>query len=86
MLEPAAVGTPVLTGPSFYNFKDITNELISEQALIVCTSPTEISEQLISLIDNKLLSEEMVKSAMKVVQRNRGALSKTVNHIQEQLL
>ncbi|WP_459680128.1 lipid IV(A) 3-deoxy-D-manno-octulosonic acid transferase [Vibrio comitans] len=79
MLEPAALGKPILNGPSFFNFKDITNQLIQEQALVICQSADEISNNLIRLFKDSSARIQMGSNAYQVVKRNQGAVTKTID-------
>lgn len=82
MLEPAAIGLPTITGPSYYNFKVIADKLIAEQALVVCSSPVDISEKLYQLFTDTDAYNKMKEGATKVVQDNQGALLKTTSILQ----
>ncbi|WP_261873691.1 lipid IV(A) 3-deoxy-D-manno-octulosonic acid transferase [Vibrio rarus] len=78
MLEPAALEKPILNGPSYFNFKDITQQLIKEKALIICPSDEDISSQLIHLFDDSTRRMQMGENAYQVVKRNQGAVNKTI--------
>lgn len=81
LLEPAALAKPSLTGPSFYNFKLITEQLVKAQACIVCETEQEISSNLIMLFADKKEQQKMGDNALNVVNRNKGALAKTLSAI-----
>lgn len=85
MLEPAAVGLPTITGASYYNFKDIANKLIEEQALNVCSSPIDISDKLYQLFTDSSIYNRMKDGAKKVVRENQGALGITIHILQQTL-
>lgn len=78
LLEPAALAKPCLTGPSFYNFQIITEQLINEHACIVCQSPEDIASNLIALFSDKARLQQMGIAALKVVNKNKGALNSTL--------
>ncbi|MFA0067236.1 lipid IV(A) 3-deoxy-D-manno-octulosonic acid transferase [Vibrio breoganii] len=78
MLEPAALGKPILNGPSFFNFKDITQQLIEEKALTICESDKEISDALVRLFKDPSSRDEMGQNAFRVVERSQGAVAKTI--------
>jgi 3-deoxy-D-manno-octulosonic-acid transferase len=82
MLEPAALGVPVITGPSYFNFKQITEELLTEQAILVCEGATQLSNHLALLINDHNLRQSMQSAALAVVKRNQGSLSRTIKFIQ----
>ena len=81
LLEPAALAKPCLTGPSFYNFKLITEQLVKTEACIICESANEITKNVATLFANKRLQNEMGTAALSVVNKNKGALTKTLNAI-----
>ncbi len=81
LLEPAALAKPCLTGPSFYNFQLITEQLIESNGCIVCPTENEIAENLLKLFADKTRMREMGKSALAVVDKNRGALIRTLQQL-----
>ncbi|WP_217557479.1 lipid IV(A) 3-deoxy-D-manno-octulosonic acid transferase [Vibrio metschnikovii] len=77
-LEPAALAKPILNGPSYYNFNEVTEALLAANALHLCTSPQEITHTLIELFSHPDTAHEQGQKAAQVVAANRGALEKTV--------
>ena len=86
MLEPAALAKPVLTGPSYYNFTDITQQLEAAGALEVCDSAKQIGERLNALLSDPEQCQLMGRAAIDVVRQNQGAVAKTLAVIEQQLL
>ena len=78
LLEPAALAKPCLTGPSFYNFQIITEQLINEHACIVCQSAEDIASNLVALFSDKARLQQMGMAALNVVNKNKGALNSTL--------
>ncbi len=76
VLEPAALGVPVITGPSYYNFKEIVDTLRGEQGIVVC-EPMQIGNSIMRLIDDSTEYQLLQNSASNVVQSNQGALNRT---------
>lgn len=81
MLEPAALGLPVLTGPSFYNFTDITHRLCDVGACTVIQDAKYIASHVTSLISNPTQRKSLGAKAKQVVDGNRGALNKTLTYL-----
>ena len=81
LLEPAAQGLPILSGPSLRNFSDISKQLISNNALDIIKNSLELSEQFIFLIENKEIALKRGQNAYKVFSDNRGALDKILNKL-----
>jgi 3-deoxy-D-manno-octulosonic-acid transferase len=76
-IEPAALQKPILTGPSYYNFEDLAQQLLAKNALKVCTAET-LSDNLTSLITDPKQSQNMGNNAQQVVLKNQGALQKSL--------
>ena len=81
LLEPAALSKPCLIGPSFYNFKLITEQLVENKGCVICPTIDDISNQVIDLFENSEQRESMGISALNIVHKNRGALDKTLDNI-----
>ncbi|GHA13586.1 lipid IV(A) 3-deoxy-D-manno-octulosonic acid transferase [Oceanisphaera arctica] len=85
LLEPAALGKPVLTGPSFFNFSDITHQLVDAGGARVVTNDNELAQQLAALLDSPAQGAQMGAQALNVVRANQGALLRTLSAIKAQL-
>ncbi|MED5349568.1 MAG: lipid IV(A) 3-deoxy-D-manno-octulosonic acid transferase [Pseudomonadota bacterium] len=81
LLEPAAQGLAILSGPNLRNFSDISKQLISNNALDIISNSLELSERFLFLIQNKEIALERGQSAYKVFSDNRGALDNIFNKI-----
>ncbi|MGF1847276.1 3-deoxy-D-manno-octulosonic acid transferase [Vibrio tasmaniensis ZS-17] len=81
-IEPAALKKPCLTGPSYFNFSDIAQQLIQVEALQVIKSHDELSLYILGLIDSPAKSIQMGTNALSVVKQNQGALKKTIGMIE----
>lgn len=78
LLEAAALEKPILNGPSYFNFKEITEQLIALDVCQICHNSSELSELLLQLFDNNVLRNKKGEIAFTFVQKNQGALQKTV--------
>jgi 3-deoxy-D-manno-octulosonic-acid transferase len=81
LLEPAALAKPCLTGPSFYNFQLITEQLLKANSCLICNSENEIADNLTTIFSNKEQMKEMGKAALSVVDKNRGSLALTLKYL-----
>ncbi|WP_136487199.1 lipid IV(A) 3-deoxy-D-manno-octulosonic acid transferase [Vibrio sp. H11] len=81
LLEPAALGKPLLNGPSFFNFSEIMQLLTQKNAVILCNNAGEIAKQLNMLFSEPNKLTLMGKEARLVVDNNKGAIGKTINDI-----
>lgn len=85
LLEPAALGKPILTGPSVFNFSDIYQKLHEQQAIITVQSSTELTKHLANLFLDEHSRQALAANALAVVNDNKGAISKTVRQIEQVL-
>ncbi|MCU8540108.1 lipid IV(A) 3-deoxy-D-manno-octulosonic acid transferase [Vibrio vulnificus] len=78
VLEPAALGVPVITGPSYYNFKEITITLVQAKGIIVIESSLlgQKTQQLLCHSDRQKL---VADAALNVVRKNQGALTRALS-------
>ena len=78
VLEPAALGCPVLIGPHTFNFAEITAGLIACGGARQVHNAPELEARLIELWGNPELRQAMGKAGMDLVQAGRGALKRTL--------
>ena len=81
LLEPAAVGTPIVTGPHLHNFSDIARQLDAAGALRICGDASAVGDALQSLLDDPALRAGMARAGARLVQEGRGALQRTLQLI-----
>lgn len=82
LLEPAALAKPSLIGPSYFNFSDITEQLHQAGATQVCLDEQQLAQQLTHLLQNKAQLQTMGEHALEVVNRNKGAIDKSLEVIE----
>ena len=78
-LEAAAMGIPVITGPSYYNFKHIFPQLIAKNACTEVHDSSTLSEQLANYASSPEQAKLNGKEGLEIVQSNCGAIEKTFN-------
>ncbi|EWS67381.1 3-deoxy-D-manno-octulosonic acid transferase [Vibrio vulnificus] len=76
VLEPAALGVPVITGPSYYNFKEITSTLHQVNGIAIVES-MQLGRHVLQLLTDKALQIKTAQAALRVVQKNQGTLART---------
>ncbi|MGF1751225.1 lipid IV(A) 3-deoxy-D-manno-octulosonic acid transferase [Vibrio cionasavignyae] len=81
LLEPAAVGLPSITGPSYYNFTDITTQLVANNGCAIASNIEEIAATLADWLSQPVLLKRMGINAQQVVNDNKGALDRTLSTI-----
>lgn len=78
MLEPGALGKPIITGPYLFNFAEISELFVSAHALAKVTDADSLAKEVIELMQHPDEQAEMGARALQVVAENRGALAKQV--------
>ena len=78
LLEPAAVGTAMVTGPHLHNFADIAAQLRAADALEVRDDADGVAEALASLLADPARRAAMAGRAAALVEQGRGAVARTV--------
>ncbi len=89
MLEPAALGKPVLFGPHRFNFAEASQLLIDRGAAQEVTSADQLADAVIDLFQNREKWQQIGIQGRRVVEQNRGALDRLmegVNRVAEDLL
>lgn len=79
LVEPAALGMPILTGHSYYNFYDIVHLLRKNDAIQLCNDENDIYKHLVNLFSSNVLLKRKGGNALKVFNDNRGAIERTMN-------
>lgn len=82
LLEPAAMGTPIISGPELANFSDVAETLHEAQALIEVDSAGTLAGELKRLFGDRAARERLAAAGQAVVDANRGALAKTLQGLQ----
>ena len=85
LLEPAAAGTPIVTGPHLHNFAEIARRLDEAQALSIGADAAAVEQAIATLLDDRARREAMAESGHRLVQAGRGALARTLALLQPAL-
>lgn len=78
LLEPAAAGTAVVTGPHLHNFADIAARMRAAGALRVGADDGEVGRDVATLLADGEARAAMVAAAHALVEEGRGALNRTL--------
>ncbi len=76
LLEPAALGKPVLTGPHLFNFLDIAAQMRDAGALVEINSAPELAEQIAIFWTDPAPAEQARAAGYAVLRNNQGALDR----------
>ena len=84
-IEAARVGTPIVVGPNMQNFKVITREFLSRQAIVQITDEFELAHQLRVLFGSDDARRELGSRARATFLANLGAAQRTAHVILQSL-
>ncbi len=76
LLEPAALGKPLLSGPHLFNFLEIAAQLRSAGDLLQVQDAAELQEQLQRLFAEPQQAAQMAMAGLAVLRANQGALAR----------
>lgn len=76
LIEPAALGVPVLTGPSHGNAEDIAQLLLREGAAREVAGARELADALRELFTDPALRRLIGARAAQIVEQNRGSVAR----------
>ncbi|EKO35995.1 3-deoxy-D-manno-octulosonic-acid transferase [SAR86 cluster bacterium SAR86E] len=85
LIEPAALGSPIIIGPHTFNFEDIVNQFLHDQACIKVLSEDELLTAMELFIGDSKSAEEYARRAKEVVERNKGSTEVQASYIIRQL-
>ncbi|WP_263143346.1 lipid IV(A) 3-deoxy-D-manno-octulosonic acid transferase [Pseudomonas sp. RIT-PI-AD] len=85
LLEPAALGKPVLSGPHLFNFLEIAALLRSAGALVEAADAPALAVALDRLWHDPRQAARMAESALGVVRANQGALQQLLDGLEKLL-
>jgi 3-deoxy-D-manno-octulosonic-acid transferase len=81
LLEPAAMKKPVIFSRYMFNFKEISEALLSAGGGVMVKDKTELYDQIDILLSDKELARDMGERAFSVIKMNSGAAQKTIDAI-----
>ena len=78
MIEPAGYGAAVLFGPNTWNFKDVVELLLAQNAALVVHSGEELTARIDEMLSDRTKTAELGERARLLVTTQRGATARTV--------
>ncbi|MQP75194.1 3-deoxy-D-manno-octulosonic acid transferase [Stenotrophomonas sp. MYb238] len=81
LLEPAAMGTAVITGPHLHNFAEISRRMSEAGALCIRGDVAQVGDELLHLLGDAPARRRMVEAGAELVANGRGALERTLELI-----
>lgn len=80
VMEPAALGKPVIIGTHHKDFANVVKALESEGGIVVTDKPGEVAAQLLT---NRSVARELAESARRVILSRQGATERHVEMLME---
>lgn len=77
VLEPAALGLPVFTGPFQFNFQTICEQMEETGALETVADENALADAIVAALGNAELRKRMGAAGQQLIADNRGALQRT---------
>ena len=78
VLEPAALGKPVLVGPHTFNFEEITQELLDRGGGLRVADSNGLGAEVLSMLRDETRRQQMGRAARQVFESERGSVSKVM--------
>jgi 3-deoxy-D-manno-octulosonic-acid transferase len=85
VLEPAALGKPVLFGPHMYNFAAISELLLERDAAKMVSNAEELANTVQLWLDDASERTRVGENGRQVVQENQGAVDRLFNLVKQQI-
>ncbi|MBV8881448.1 MAG: 3-deoxy-D-manno-octulosonic acid transferase [Planctomycetaceae bacterium] len=86
MLEPAALGKPVVSGPSLSNFEEIAGTLVEAGGMRVIDNPVDLAGSLAELLKDPARARQIGARSLEAVKAGRGAIDRTMDLIEKSVL
>ncbi len=77
VLEPAALGVPIINGPSFFNFKEIVHEMKQNNLIKIVKNEDELARAIVALIKDVAAHERITSELAHFMLANSGSLQRT---------
>ena len=79
VLEPAALSIPTISGPSYFNFKEITERLLAIDGIMICEGHN-LGSKVLQLLEDKHSATNMANQAHSVFKRNKGSWERSIQY------
>ncbi|MFZ2725205.1 MAG: lipid IV(A) 3-deoxy-D-manno-octulosonic acid transferase [Methylococcaceae bacterium] len=76
ILEPAAIGTPIVFGQYMRNFKAIAEAILNQQAAVQCFDLKAIEQSVLNLYHNETSRKTLANNAKAFITQHQGVINK----------
>jgi 3-deoxy-D-manno-octulosonic-acid transferase len=85
LLEPAALARPAIVGPQTFNFEEVTEDLIAAGAVLRIADGDALGPTVVRLLSRDVERRSMGEAAHAVMERERGAVERTMTIVERVL-
>ena len=85
IIEPAALGKAIVTGPEMRNFKQAFAALCAGGGVLRLETDSALAETIVKLAESPVLRQKFGENAAKAVAVHAGALQKTITVLEENI-
>ena len=85
ILEPAALGKAILTGPHYFNFSEITKQFLDAKAAMQISNAQNLAAAVTQLLKNPQQRSQMGEASLKVIANSQGASTRLINLIKRHI-
>ncbi len=85
LIEPAVLGAPIIVGPHTFNFEDIVQEFIDNQACVRVLNQAQLLDAIEFFASDREAADKYVHRAREVVEKNKGSTEVQASYIISQL-
>ena len=85
LIEPAALGAPIIVGPHTFNFEDIVQEFLNNQACIRVSNQAQLLDAIEFFAGDEEEAGKYALRAKEVVKKNKGSTELQASYIISQL-
>lgn len=86
LIEPAIWAKPQFTGPSLFNFAEVSDLLLNAGGIAIVDTPQHLTESVSNVLKRPDQARAMGEAALQVAEQNKGALGRLLEVIDQQLL
>ncbi|MDO8489195.1 MAG: glycosyltransferase N-terminal domain-containing protein, partial [Candidatus Omnitrophota bacterium] len=83
ILEPASLKKPVIFGPYMFNFREISELFLANQAVLMAGNSKELVDKVKEILNNNQLAKGLVDRGYELIVGNRGATIRNIKIIKQ---
>lgn len=85
LIEPAVMGTPIITGHQTFNFEEIADNFTKSNACIRVTNEQELLQGILLILNDADFATQLTANAKNLVLQNEGSTQTQVSYIIDRL-